>query len=224
MSESILNEIIVNAQLADLLSNHGVHIDIDNEFVNTDFSNGLKFKTRVVYKESNGGISSQLDVMVVTDMGERIIECFGDFGTTIDEAINKNLQNFSLSSLHPILAAFGGKDIETLKHVEIEEWVVNGTTWRVYLGNLVPKSIGEQRIPPPQFFHSIECTIRDQKLTNNLHWFRSYYCQLNENITEREFLMDNEAKNADLIFSSIPVMPNVTFYSCRNFILLAKHQ
>lgn len=52
------NEIIVNPRLAGLLKNHGVHVDVDNEFVNTNLADDLKFKTRLVYHEINGGISS----------------------------------------------------------------------------------------------------------------------------------------------------------------------
>jgi hypothetical protein len=221
MSDLISNEMIVNAQLADLLRNHGVHINVGSEFVTADLSGGLKFKTRVIYHEINSGINSRLDVMILTNTGERIIECFGDFGVTLDDAINKNFHNFSIGSLHPILAAFGSQGHETLRHVEIEEWVVNEKTWKVYIGNIVPKSMGGKHYAPPsQFFESVEHTIRKQNLTNRFHWFRSYYCQVNANITEKEFLMDNEAKNADLIFTTVPLMPNVNFYSCRNFILL----
>ena len=121
-----------------------------------------------------------------------------------------------------MLAAFGCQDQETLRQVEVEEWVVNERTWKAYIGHLIPKSIGagEDFVPPSQFFQSIEREIRSQTLTNTLHWFRSYYCQLEANITEKEFLMDNEARNPDLIFSTLPIMPNVKFYSCRNFILL----
>jgi hypothetical protein len=214
--------IVVNTQLAELLKSHGVQIQTDDEFISANLTGNIKFKARAVYHEVNNGISSRLDVMVVSEEGDRIIESFGDFGTTIEEAINRNFQNFSLSSLHPILAAFGCMDPETLRQVNAEEWVVNGRTWKAYIGNLVPKAIGADKhvIPPDQFFHSIESEIRSQLLTNRLHWFRSYYSQWDGNITEREFLMDNEAKNGDLIFSSLPVTAGVKFYSCRNFALL----
>ena len=217
-----MTEIVVNTQLAELLKDHGVQIQTDDEFVNSDLTGHIKFKARAVYHEVNKGISSRLDVMVVSDDGYRIIESFGDFGTTVDEAINRNFQNFSLSSLHPILAAFGCMDPETLRQIDVEEWVVNGRTWKAYIGNLVPKAIGAGKhvIPPVQFYQSIESEIRSQRLTNRLHWFRSYYGQWDASIREREFLMDNEAKNGDLIFSSLLIMPDVTFYSCRNFILL----
>jgi hypothetical protein len=219
---SMANEIVVNTQLASLLTNHGVHVHLDNEFINTDLASNLNFKARAVYHEINDSITSRLDVMILTASGEKIVESFGDLGVTVDDAVNKNLQNFSLSSLHPILAAFGCHDKETLSKVEVEEWVVNERTWKVYIGNLVPKSIGagEHFVPPAQFFQSIEQEIRSQALTNKLHWFRSYYCQLEVNTIEKEFLMDNEAKNAELIFGTLPIMPNVKFYSCRNFILL----
>jgi hypothetical protein len=216
------NEIIVNSQLAGLLKNHGVHVNVDNEFVTTNLDDGLKFKARIFYHEINGSISSRLDVMVVTETGERIIESFGDFGPTVDEAMNKNFQNFSLSSLHPILAAFGCHGQETMRQVEIEEWVVSERTWKVYIGNLIPKSIGsiETVIPPAEFFQSIERGIRSQTLNNKLNWFRSYYCQRDEIITEKEFLMNNVAKDGEIIFNTLPTVPRTKFYSCRNFILL----
>jgi hypothetical protein len=218
------NEIIVNSQLAGVLKNHGVHVDVDNEFVNTNLDDGLKFKTRIFYHEINGSISSRLDVMAVTNSGERIIENFGDFGLTVDEAINKNFQNFSLSSLHPILAAFGCHEQETIRQIEIEEWVVNERTWSAYIGNLIPKSVGpiETVIPPAEFFQSIERGICSHVLEKQVNWFRSYYCQLDGEITEREFLMNNEPKDGEMIFSTLPTIPKVKFYSCRNFILLVE--
>lgn len=219
---TMTSEIVVNTRLASLLRDHGVSIHIDNEFVNTDLASSLKFKTRAVYHEINGSISSRLDVMIITDVGEKIIECFGDFGATVDDALNKNFQNFSLSTLHPILAAFGYIDPEAMKQVEVEEWVVNERKWKVYIGNLIPKSTRtiEQIICPVEFFQSIEREIRSQTLTNKLNWFRSYYSQQDGKITVREFLMNNEPKDAEVIFSSLPTVPNVKFYSCRNFILL----
>lgn len=221
--DSDLNEMIVNTQLAELLRNHSVRVNIDSEFVNTNLSDRLKFKSRVVYHEINGRFSSRLDVMIVTKTGERIIECFSDIGPSLDEAIHKNFQNFSSCSLHPILAAFGSDHQETLRRVDIEEWLLNAKAWKAYIGNLSLKSTGgEHWAPPSEFFHSIEHAIRAQSLTNRWHWFRSYYCQLNGKITEREFVMDNDEKNADLFFNKIPTIDNKNFYSCRNFILLKR--
>jgi hypothetical protein len=218
------NEIVVNDRLAGVLKDHGVSIQIDNEFVTTDLANNAKFKARAVYQEVNDSINSRLDIMVETGKGYSIVESFGDVGATVEDAINKNFQNFSRGSLHPLLAAFGSADPETLRQVEVEEWVINERRWKAYLGNLVPKAIGaaERIIPPVQFFQSIEQGIRAQQLSNELHWFRSYYCQWNEKITEKEFLMDNEVMDANMILGKLPILPDVQFYSCRNFIVLVK--
>lgn len=100
-------EIDLNPQFADLLKNHGVNVDISDEFIDTDLVDNIKFRAKAVYQEINKTISSRLDVMALTDKGEQISESCGDYGATIQEAVNNNLRNFSASSLHPLLAAFG---------------------------------------------------------------------------------------------------------------------
>lgn len=217
-------EIDLNLQFADLLKHHGINVDITDEFINTDLPDNVKFRARTVYQEINKYISSRLDVMAMTDKGEEIYESCGDYGATIEEAIHNNFQNFSASSLHPLLAALGCIDSHTHDQITIEEWEVNGKVWKAYIGNLVPKILSDKQniiTPPSVFFDSFERGIKAQKLTNRLHWFRGYYSQLGNEITNREFLMDNEiVAETDLIFSDLPILPNVRIYSCRNFIIL----
>jgi hypothetical protein len=74
--------------------------------------------------------------MALTDKGEKIFESFGDYGATIEEAVNNNFQNFSASSLHPLLAALGCIDPHAYDQITIEEWKINGKVWRAYIGNL----------------------------------------------------------------------------------------
>ncbi len=217
-------EIDLNSQFADLLKNHGIGIDIMYGFINTDLPYNAKFRARSVYEEVNETISSRLDVMAITDKGEEIYESCGDYGATIDEAINNNFQNFSAGSLHPLLAALGCIDQCTYDQITNEEWEINGKVWTAYIGNLVPKILTDRQnsiTPPSEFFDSFECGIKAQLLKNRLHWFRGYYCQMDNGIASREFLMDNElVAETDIIFSGLPILPNVRFYSCRNFIIL----
>jgi hypothetical protein len=217
-------EIDLNPQFADLLKHHGISVDIAAEFINTDLPDNVKFRARAVYQQVNEGISSRLDVMAKTDKGEEIYESCGDYGATIEEAVSNNFQNFSASSLHPLLAALGCLDPHTYDQITIEEWEINGKIWKAYIGNLVPKILADtqQRItPPPEFFECFEHGIKSRQLINRLHWFRGYYSQLDNEITNREFLMDNElVTETDMIFSSLPILPKVRFYSCRNFIIL----
>ncbi len=217
-------EIDLNPQFAELLKHHGIAVDIDDEYVNTDLPDNVKFKARPVYQEVNRDISSRLDVMALTDKGEQIFESCGDYGTTIEEAVSNNLQNFSSSSLHPLLAALGCIDPHTYDQITIEEWEINGKVWKAYIGNLVPKILTDIQntiAPPSEFFDSFERGIKAKQLTNRLHWFRGYYSQLDNEITNREFLMDNElVTETDTIFNTLPILPNIRFYSCRNFIIL----
>jgi hypothetical protein len=217
-------EIDLNSQLADLLKRHSVNVKTDDQFVMTDLIDNVKFKARAVYQLDNGKINSRLDVMALSDKGEKIIECCGDYGSTIEEAIDRNFKNFCAGSLHPLLGAFGCLNPTVLDQITIEEWRINERTWKAHIGNLVPKIIGANGnlvTPPVQFFKSIEQGIHAQKLTNKLHWFRGYYSQFENVITTKEFLMDNEVvKNTDEVFNLLPVIPEIKFYSCRNFIIL----
>lgn len=216
-------EIGLNPQFAELLKSHGITVTIDEEFIQTDLPGNVKFKTRSVYHEINGGITSEFNLMAVLESGETILEACGDHGVTLEEAIGNNFQNFSLSSLHPMLAALGSIDPHTLDQITIEEWEIGDKLWKAYIGNLVPKFISEEPIRrlPRQFYESFEAGIKSQRLANRFHWFRGYYCQQENNITVREFLMDNELlPDSDEIFKSLPIIPRITFLSCRNFIML----
>ena len=63
-------EISLNPQFADLLQHHGVSVSIDEEFINTNLPDNVKFEVRSIYKEVNGSISSMLNVVVLTGKGE----------------------------------------------------------------------------------------------------------------------------------------------------------
>jgi hypothetical protein len=214
----------MNPQFAYLLKQHGIRADINDEFISTDLPDNVKFKARTVYLEVNKSISSRLDVMILTDKGEQIIESCGDYGATIEEAVNNNFKNFSASSLHPLLAALGSIDPHTYDQITIEEWEINGKIWKAYIGNLVPKIISDRHhtiAPPSEFFESFELGIKAQQLINRLHWFRGYYSQSDSEITNREFLMDNDlVAETEAIFNALPILSNLRFYSCRNFIIL----
>jgi Family of unknown function (DUF6348) len=217
-------EIDLNPQFADLLRHHGIGVEIINGFIHTDLPDKTIFRARTVYGEVNKEINSRLDVMARTDKGEEIYESCGDYGATIEEAVMNNFRNFSASSLHPLLVALGCIDPHSYNQITIEEWEINGKVWKAYIGNLVPKMLSDTQnniAPPAAFFDAFESGIRAQQLTNRLHWFRAYYSQIENEITNREFLMDNElVAETDMIFSALPILPRTRFYSCRNFIIL----
>lgn len=217
-------EIILNSQFAELLESHGVSVNVGEEFIQTNLSKNARFKARAEYSISGGIINSRFDVMALTDLEECIIESVGDVGVTLEEAIERNFQNFTAGSFHPLLASLGCLDPHCYGQISVEEWEINGIMWKVYLGNLVPKIVSSSKrpaAPPYQFFEKVESAIKAQKLSNRMHWFRAYYSQVENEISHVEFLMDNGLHaDTDRILSSMPVIPQARFYSCRIFIVL----
>ncbi len=219
-----MKEVNLNIELANLLARHGINVHLTEEFIETNLPDKVKFKARSVYTEVDANINSRLDVTAVTNRGEEIVESCGDIADSVEKAIESNFQNFCDSSLHPMLAALDCFDPHTYEQITFEEWEINGKVWKVYIGNLIPKIYSSQHDKvyiPSEFFDSVEKAIKSQKLTNRLHWFRAYYSQYENEISTREFLMDNQLlDNTDDIFKNIPVIPKVKFFSCRLFITL----
>jgi len=221
-------EIDMNQQLAELLENHLVGVCITNNIISTDLPDPVKFKATAFYEENKGNFISRLDIHVFTSKGNFITESFGGIGATVKESVTNNLQNFSAGSLHPILASFGCKDPRIFDEVEVEEWEINGKIWKVYLGKYVMKILPDmksQKLPPSSYFESIESVIKSQKLTNKYHWGRCYYCQSNNVLISNEFLMDNKpVGNTINIFDSLPIIPEISYYSCRIFFILKEKE
>lgn len=219
-------EVNLNSQLALLIKHHGISVCIEGDSITTDLPGNIGFKAWAMYYETEAGINSRLDIRVLLATGQIILESFGDIGETPELAFRNNFQSFSAGSLHPLLAALGCKNPHVLQQVDVENWVINGNHWEVFIGHLTPKIISRKEkrvIPPAEFFQSFESSIKSQQLTNKLHWFRSYYCQMEDEITGRELLMDNILLDeTDKVFDSIPILPDTIFYSCRNFIILKK--
>ena len=220
-------EINLNGSFAEIFTNHGIGVAADDEFIFPTLPSKIKIKAKANYEELNGTISSRLDVMIITEKGEKIIECFGDWGSDVDAAIRNNLLSFKMGILHPLLATFGDSRPETLEQITLEEWEINGREWTIYMGNTVPKTDSKDPLirPPAQFFNAVESGIRSQKLKNNLHWFRGYYLQYHNEIKATEFLMDNEDITAgNPLFTQIPAIPDAAYYSCRTFIILKQER
>ncbi len=219
-------ELDLNQQLSELLVAHGIQVTRDQEFIYCNLPLSTKFKARAVYTNMDDIISSQLDVMAITENGFKIIESVGDFGNDVEEAVLNNFRNFTASSLHPLLAALGLNDEDLAEHVAFENWEINGQNYTAYIGNLSQKQSSENpagTIPPAEFFNAIERKIISLELSNEMHWFRGFYSQYEDTVNSKEFLIDNNlAPDTDEIFSSVPLIQGVKYLSSRCFIILVK--
>lgn len=170
-----MTELNVNESLSHLLANHGLSVMLKDEFIEVQQPFKAKFKATAHHTPIKNIISSRLDITVVTEDSETIIECFGDFGADVETAVNNNFRNFSSGSLHPLLAALGSRDEQTLHQVTEEEWKINGKRWTAYIGNISVKTNDENLTrtnSTDHFFEAIETGIKLQTLNNGLCWFR----------------------------------------------------
>ena len=219
-----MTEINSNQNLAELLIVHGISVSLDDEFIYTDLPLNVKFKSRITYNIIHDQVSSRLDVMAITGNNETIIESFGDVGINIEDAINRNFTNFSSSSLHVLLAAFGADTEELADQVIVEKWKIGEKSWTAYIGNILRKGYGlnlPDNTLTDQFWGIVEGGIKERQLDKSLHWFRGYYLQHKNAVVGTEFLMNNESLGNDSqIFSKLPLIPNIEYFSCRIFIIL----
>lgn len=221
-----MTEVNLNEQLIQLLIAHGFLVTQSNELIYCPDLSQSQLKAVAYYFTEGDHVSSRLNISVFTGSSFHILESFGDIGANPEDAFIKNFNNFTSCSFHVIVAALGATNDEITKYVEIENWDINGESWKVYIGGLAGKSNGQTATdinPASDFFTSIEGGIRLQSLTNDIHWFRSYYFQHDNKIAGVEFLMDNEPLAlAEELFRTIPILPDVDFCSYRNFIILKR--
>lgn len=213
-----------NSLLATLLQHHGIQTAVEQNYLVTDLPALVACQATAYYEASEKTIHSTMHLVFCTDQGDTIEELCADLGTNADDAMQRNIFNFANYALHPLLAALGSTNPHVLEQVTKEEWTINNQRWDVYIGNLAPKMSTDGpdgTLPPMEFFSSIEHEIRSMSLNKPMHWVSSFYSQVSGELGAKEFWLDNETpSNIDNIFTDIPIIPDVTLYTCRNFIVL----
>ena len=201
--------------LSELFESHGMPCVVDQDWV---FPNSRLPAIRGVWYpgESNAG---ELDVTILVREGVVIEECFGGFGEDDKASLRDSLYNFVINDFHVLLAAFWGKNEH--EQIEIEHWEITGKRYTAYLGNFGRRVVGADSADvPSDLFPRIEETIRQEHLTNEIHWFR-FFCGNLGNIFTYEALKDNEDWEAGIrCLESVQWSPCEVFYSVRLFLIL----
>jgi hypothetical protein len=132
----------VDDRLEELLRAHGVTPKRDGEWF---VFGSLRMQTALFVHEG-ATRSVQLDVRLVPWIGARLVESFGGFGASIEEATRNAFENFVRSSFHVLLAAFHGmKDDQ----VTIESWDIGNVVREVTLGKIVSRVLQRAPLPRP---------------------------------------------------------------------------
>ncbi|MCH2044436.1 MAG: DUF6348 family protein [Saprospiraceae bacterium] len=216
----------INDLLEELFNNHQHEV----EYVKYTRAFKVKLKNTIVVDSrvtqqsiQEEDISSRLDVKIDLPNEQSIIESFGDVAGSSEDAILKNLDNFVKTAYYPITACLDAN--RENPNIIFYEWEINGTVWKVFIGDLGMKVGLSQPVNlPKRLFETIEKIIKEQELTENYNWFRFFAFQMNNEIQDIEFLINNQPKNEGLEeLQNLDWELRDGFYSVRNFILLKKN-
>lgn len=209
-----------NKQVAELINSHGYKTTIKDNIIIPKFEDNVKIETWVYPTQKEYGIQTRLDVGVSFNDGEMLYEAFGDMGSDIDDAINKNLENFSRSSLHVILEAFNSKN----DYIESEQWNIDGVKYTAFIGDYNMKSHqGKEIIIPEKLFDAIEYCISNHTFEDELYFVRFFYAHHENKAMATEFMINNiRLKEEEEILENLDWMQSEGYYSVRNFLILKK--
>ncbi len=203
----------ITKAIQELFEAHGLPCSIHNEWV---LPNGSLPAVRGSWFPNihNG----RLDIHVLLEENVMIEECFAGVGAG-KEGFMDALQNFSVNSLHVLLAALWDKNDP--EQVTTEKWLVNGKNYSAYVGNFGNRvSSGVSFNVPSELFPAIETAIKAEPLAGKIHWFRSFFCNVSGDKTH-EALLNNELWQAghDALVK-VQWEHHEGYYSVRNFIVL----
>ena len=162
--------------------------------------------------------SGRLDVHALVRDGVVIEECYAGLGQG-ERAIGDALINFTVNSFHVLLAALWGKNDP--EQVTTELWVIDGKRYTAYIGDFGTRcSDGVVADIPNNLFSSITETIKAEKLTEDIHWFRLFFCNVANEFTF-EALKDNEPWDKGVsCLERVAWRLDDGYYSVRLFVVL----
>jgi len=213
-------EIKINKQISELINAHGFKSRLKGGKVIPEFKDKVELDTRIYLKEEEYGFQTRFDIEVKFENGQKLYEAFGDVGTDLNDCINRNIENFSKSSLHVFLDAFN----DSCKYIDKEKWKIGKEQFDVFIGNYNLKSFGNKKIEiPNNLFATIEGIITQYKLDENYYFVRFYYGHSENESPTIEFMINNVTlDNEENRFKDLEWMKSDDFYSIRDFIILKR--
>jgi hypothetical protein len=190
MNEQQVEELKIKAQqfIADLFKNHGIECEIKEEeiyFKNELISIFVQLSGKTAGEDI---IMLQLDIIVEYGIGLHIVESFGGFGNSHEDALTDAFDGFTANSFHVILSAFFTQKFDS----EIYRYSLNidGREFEVIQSNLrsrgkVPEGLNGD------FLRQLDVEIVKQKLPDGVHWVRLFYAQAKKQPQTLELLLDN---------------------------------
>ncbi|CAA6802351.1 MAG: Unknown protein [uncultured Sulfurovum sp.] len=207
-----------NNEVVMLIESHGYKAKIVDDNIISNFKENVLLGAWVYPQKFLDGIQSRFDVGVKFENDIELFESFSDFGKNENEALAKNIENFSRSSLPVFLDAFNDTEVYTEK----ERWQVNSLSWDVFIGDYnIKSSKGKSVEVPTNLFDEIEEIIAKEALTDEFYFVRFFYAQHNNKTAAIEFMINNvNIETAEDRLINLDWMRLESFYSLRSFLIL----
>ncbi len=208
-----MEPITLEKELSELMTGHELPYHIENEWVVP--LGKLPAIRATWYPREDSGL---LEVDVLLEDKRIINECFAGIGSG-REGLNDALQNFCINSFHVLLASLWG--LTDTDQVMTENWNFRGKEYTAFIGNIGTRGSGEVDAEIPDgLFETIEKSIRNEPLKDNLSWFRCFFCSVSGEKTF-EALKDNEVWQSGVsALKTLPWANTNGYYSVRNFLVL----
>ncbi|WP_193369063.1 DUF6348 family protein [Pelagibius marinus] len=201
--------------LQNLLKAHGVELTLRDGWLRS--GDGYPALRAAWYPHPND--TGRLDIQVALQDGRVIEECFAGVGEG-SEGLHDALRNFSMSSLHVLLAVLW--DRLDGEQVDVEEWQSGSATWKAYIGAFVHRVSSDPDVEyPNNAFEVVQHAAEKEALAPGLHWIRTFFCDVGNGETVIEALLDNDTWAAGAeAYARLEWQKGKGFYSLRNFLML----
>jgi len=199
--------------LSQLFTRHGIDSTVEGDWV---LPNSQLPALRALW--TPGPQSGRLDVQVMVREELMVEECFAGIGAG-EAGLHDALANFTLNSFHVMLAGLWG--VEDREHVSTERWTSYGKPYVAHIGNFgLRASQGIQATVPPKLLGEIANAIQAESLTEDVHWFRLFFCGVEGQHTF-EALKDNaEWPAGKRSLRAVDWEKQRGYYSVRLFVML----
>lgn len=199
--------------ISHLFARHGLEASVEGEWV---LPNSQLPALRALW--SPGPQSGRLDVQAMVQEKLVVEECFAGMGAG-EAGLQDALTNFTLNSFHVMLAALWGH--EDREHVSTERWTSYGKPYIAYIGNFGTRaSAGVSATIPPKLLGEIANAIQAESLTEDLHWFRLFYCGVEGEHTFEALKDNSEWPAGKRSLRSVEWDKQRGYYSVRLFVML----
>jgi hypothetical protein len=206
-------------ELATVMRGHGLDANVYQDWLLVANDLPLLRGTYNVDRYYDDQVTVEIDIELRLSADRSIYEHYAGVEADARQAIGQGLFKFCCGTFHVFLSAYW--DHHEPDQVDVQRWIIDGTPWDAYIGNMINNTSEGQAADIPRGYlstaHEAICALT---LTPEDHWLSFYAANLKGELTS-EARWDNDVwPELGQTIAELGWIPAEGFYSTRNFILL----